>query len=248
MAYHNRLPQLKHTLANIAKTSVTNFEIIVVDDFSTESHNPVYLIDDFCELNITVISMRDRIDKKTYSNPCIPYNIGFRESKGDKIIIQNPECCHVGDVLSYVDKTLTDDNYLTFHCFAADMKSSNELYSDSNGVIDVNKLTGQWYNHGTIKPMGYHFTSAITRKNLCALNGFDERYADGECYDDDEIFRRIRFLGKEICFVGQPWVIHQWHDKDKPFDMVKVNKNKSLFLNDQLTNFRADNNIDICGI
>ena len=211
MAYYNRLPQLRYTLKTIEKSSSKNFEIVIVDDYSSEQHSLDTLLTEFKSLNFNIIKMQDINPIKTYVGPSIPYNVGFRKSRGDKIIIQNPECCHIGDVISYTDNNLTDDVYLSFHCFASGKRESNDLYL--NNYLDVTTSAGRWYNHSIHRPASYHFTTAITRKNLIELNGFDEKYAVGFNYDDDELIERIKKKELQIQFVEDPWVIHQYHGK-----------------------------------
>ena len=70
-----------------------------------------------------------------------------------------------------------------------------------------------WYNHGIYRPCAFHFCSGITRKNLIELNGFDESYANGICYDDNEFLYRINLKGLKIIFENDFKSIHQYHEK-----------------------------------
>ena len=248
MAYHNRLPHLKYTLQTYRLSEFKDFEVVIVDDFSSSDQSPSLLLNQFNDMPITVVTMKDVVPEKTYSNPCVPFNVGFGHCRGDKIIIQNPECCHAGDVMTFTDLHLTEANYLSFHCFAANNSSTMLLRDTSPGQIDLTSLQGQWYNHAVKRPVGYHFAAAISKTNLCELNGFDERYAEGECYDDDEFFRRIKKKGLHVQFIDNPYVIHQYHTKDKPFDMEKVKRNETLYRSDDNIVVRANNNLNVCGI
>ena len=51
---------------------------------------------------------------KNWINPCVNYNIGFEFIKGSKVIIQNSEVCHIGDVLIFIDNNLKQNEYLVF--------------------------------------------------------------------------------------------------------------------------------------
>lgn len=214
MSYYNRLHLLKHTLKTLSQSFYKDFEIVIVDDFSNEENSIVNLPKEFPNLTFQIIEMKNVVSEKYYCNPCVPYNVGLRASNGDKIIIQNPECCHMGDVISYVDKFLNDEKYFAFHCFGCDR---NDLKLLHNG-FDINldrqgPSKARWYNHKIHRPVAYHFTSAITRKNLIELNGFDERFASGLNYDDDELVQRIKRKGLNIEFIEDPYVIHQYHGK-----------------------------------
>lgn len=243
MGYFNRLSLLAHTLKTISQTTCNDFEVIVVDDYSDPQHSPHALASQYSF--VKVINMSDEIAPRNYINPCVVYNTGFKYASGDKIIIQNPECCHVGDVLSFVSSNLTNNNYLTFHCFAADTYSTNRLHTTTEPV----QMSGGWYNHVNYRPVGYHFCSAITRQSLNQLNGFDERYRDGFCYDDDEFFHRVKLSGLAVRFVESPFVVHQDHStmpgRAVPMPPGSFEKNQALFMNITMTEnkIRADKGI-----
>lgn len=214
MSYYNRLNLLKHTLKTLQTSKVKDFEVVIVDDYSNKENSLDKLQDEFTSLNLKIIKMSDLAANKTYNNPCIPYNVGFRASIGDLIIIQNPECCHVGDVLNYTHHNLNDKNYLSFHCFACDKNDLQILHSGGRIQYEREGPTKtRWYNHKLHRPASYHFCTAITRNNLIRLNGFDERFAYGHSYDDDEFVQRIRNLELSIEFIENPHVIHQFHGK-----------------------------------
>jgi len=246
MAYYNRLPQLRYTLKTIEKSLSKNFEIVIVDDYSSKEHSIDSIPSEFPSLNFKIIKMQNLNSKKNYVGPSVPYNVGFRASKGDKIIIQNPECCHMRDVISYTDTHLADNVYLSFHCFASGKRELDSLYKTNH--LDVSTSVGRWYNHSIHRPASYHFTTAITRKNLIELNGFDERYAVGFNYDDDEFIQRIKKKELQIQFVEDPWVIHQYHGKgfNNPLNPAATQDN-AAFHNENIKNLsiRANNKEDI---
>ena len=245
MSYYNRLPLLRYTLNTILQSQETDLEIVIVDDYSDSAHQLDNISKEFPTLKFNIIKMSNFSKIKSYFNPCVPYNVGFRASKGDKIIIQNPECCHIGDVISFVDNNLTDENYLSFHCYGSDREDLKLLHN--NKSVNTNKpqpTKARWYNHKEIRPVGYHFTCAISRENLKKLNGFDERMALGHSYDDDELLQRIKFLNLNIEFIASPFVIHQFHGKsfNNPLNPLPTTDNKKV-LEDILSekNYRAPN-------
>lgn len=248
-AYYNRIHHLRFTLNSILKTTDTNFEVVIVDDFSDTAHQLDSIPSEFPTINFKIIKMADIIGPtKTYYNPCVPFNVGFSYCSGDKIILQNPECCHIGDVIAYTRANLTDNNYLTFHCYATDSADTARLHLGDTIVPNATghgkKKMSWWYNHIEHRSKGYHFTAAITRANLVKLNGFDERFANGYEYDDDELLVRIKNLKLPITFVAEPYVIHQYHDKliNPNNPPISVN-NKSLFYSiNESGHIRAEHN------
>jgi glycosyltransferase involved in cell wall biosynthesis len=203
-SYFNRKPQFIATLDSIALSLYKDIEVIVVDDCSSPEHR----LEDLDYPFLRII----RLDEKDWVNPGMSFNIAFKEAKGDKVIIQNPECMHIGDVISYVDTHLKRYNYLAFSCFSWDQ--SHIEFSRMKGV--TNMAGGQgcfgWYNHTQYCFRPYHFCTAVYKENLEKLNGFDERLKDGLCYDDDDLVDRVKLLGLQIIGVDEPCVIHQWHD------------------------------------
>lgn len=227
MSYYNRLALLKYTLQTLCQSKYKNFEVIIVDDFSNKENSLSDIKNKFSDISINVIEMSSLMTNKDYNNPCIPYNVGFRASKGDIILIQNPECCHIGDVISFAANSTQENNYLSFHCFACDRNDLKNLHNGQTIKYERPEPSkARWYNHRIYRPSGYHFCTAISRKNLIKLNGFDERFAFGHSYDDDEFLQRVKNLGLEIQFVDNPHVIHQWHGKsfNNPLNPpIKVN-------------------------
>lgn len=253
MSYYNRIHLLRYTLKTFTESKEKDFEVIIVDDFSSAEHNIDNIQFEFPSLNIKVVNMARR-GSKTWFNPCVPYNVGFRESTGDIIIIQNPECCHIGDVISYTKHNTNDNNYLSFHCWACNKGDVRSLHSGEILVPGDSRKSekGKWYNHRVHRPVAYHFASAITRKNLCDLNGFDESFALGHSFDDDEFKQRIINKGLKIEFVEDPYVIHQWHPKmyDNPLAPPPTVDNRKLLerlWTETPPIVRANNKESICG-
>lgn len=244
MAYYNRLPLLEYTLKtiNMTKYDKKKIEVIIVDDGSDESH----IIPEYnYEYHIKVI----RIDPKDkqHINSCVPYNIGFKNATGDIIIIQNPEVCHIGDIISNVVDSVQNGLYLTYTCVNFPVENYNEwLHERYNALSDINHVktfvktlqnihgnnTQVWYNHPIYRAANYHFLSAIMKSDLDKLGGFDERYAYGSGYDDDEFLFRIKQILKvKTIYPDNAFSIHQWHPKLNQFtDMSLVERNKVLFL------------------
>jgi GT2 family glycosyltransferase len=229
MSYYNRLSQLRYTLQTVSQSQIKDTEIIIVDDFSTPEESPDCLIKEFADLDIQVIHMRDQVAKKNYCNPCVPYNVGLRASRGEKIVIQNPECCHMGDVLSYVDQNLSVGTYLTFHCWSC-VKHETRVLQQTNHLDLIPTKKSRWYNHEIERPVAFHFCNAITRHDLKKVNGFDERYARGHNWDDAELLYRIKKIC-EVKFVADPYVIHQYHHKSygHPDNIQPDQDNKHLY-------------------
>jgi glycosyltransferase involved in cell wall biosynthesis len=239
--YYNRKGLFYQTLKSIARSKFKDIELIAVDDGSSPEHRLEDLLQEFPFLKIK------RLEKgnKWYINPCVTFNIGLREAKGNIIVLQNPECLHVHDVLTYFSENINDSNYISVSAYGLDPKSTTLLpqYCENNTLLDFFKTLPQhaypggdaygWYNHSKFRPVHFHFCSAMTRSNMNKLNGFDERYAHGVGYDDDEIIARIRKLGLTLIIEDNVSVIHQYHASlwTHPNTAMLCERNRALLQN-----------------
>ncbi|MFV8322653.1 glycosyltransferase family 2 protein [Flavobacterium sp. LB3P21] len=246
-AYFNRRKLLIRTLDSMTSNYGTiDFEFIVVDDGSEDEERLEDLQQIYPFLRVIRLDKSD----KWYSNPCIPFNRGFEEAKGDKIILQNPECYHFDNILEYVDKHLKKNDYISFGCYSLDKKNTDDdaLFFDRDNVMSLIENNAHivqtdgglgWYNHSRYRPSSYHFCTAMMTSDLVDLGGFDPRYALGHGYDDDEFIFRVKQKRMHINYVDTIKVIHQNHyvkqisvdEQKEKYINVKAARNKSIFNN-----------------
>lgn len=248
-SYYNRKPQFINTLKTIQRSSqIDNVEVIVVDDCSSPEHQLLDIPEQFPFVKVITLKSEDR----WYTNPCVPFNVGIKAATGDVIVLQNPECLHVGDILADVVNRINDNVYLTYGVYSINQEMTNNLYdlpydneyifsmikSQIAPMVNVNYVAeGQacWYNHSIHRPAAYHFVSAISKTNMDRINGFDERYSNGIGFDDDEILYRIKLLGLDVQIHDEPFAIHQWHYSEnnffaKSWDVgAALNQNRRIF-------------------
>jgi GT2 family glycosyltransferase len=86
-----------------------------------------------------------------------------------------------------------------------------------------------WYNHSIYNPGRFHFCSAIMREDLYDLGGFDERYAHGLGFDDNEFLNRILKKGMDVQMIDDPFVVHQHHDCANNADQSLMDINAKLY-------------------
>ena len=246
MAYYNRKPLLLETLRSIsASKQIDNVEVIIVDDGSSEEHRLEDLVGKY-PFEIKVI--RQEPEDKWYLNPCVPFNMGIKEARGKFLVIQNPECFHLGDVLQFAT-TIPDHMYYTHHAYSLTKEATALVpYIDPAKFVEAGQSAeSNWlpfplnevgmnieggdgyYNHVTHRPLGYHFCAVTHRKNMVALGGFDERYALGVGFDDNELITRVQRMGLHAVFVKYPLVLHQNHYSGEPIDVFRYQKNHKLF-------------------
>jgi hypothetical protein len=112
MAASNRSKQTYFTLKTIMNSKYKNLQIIMVDDSDIDPIDINYLKEQEYPYYIDLIKINR--ENKKWHNPLVNYNIGFQFIQGKKLIIQNAEVCHIGDVLDFMNANINDNNYYVF--------------------------------------------------------------------------------------------------------------------------------------
>lgn len=208
--YYERNKQLINTLNSFRQYNPEDFSVIIVDD---NSPTPIKI--DRYPFDIIIVKLKE----KHWICPAPVFNFGFIEalkSNPDAIIIQNAECYHRGDIMGYTKKHLTEQNYLSFAAYSLG-KDEDINFKDLHSIGASGNGDSAWYNHSIYRPGGYHFCCAITKNNLCKINGFDESFSSGLGYEDDYLIHQIKTLGLKIEIIDDPFVFHQYHYDIKAF-------------------------------
>lgn len=190
MTAHNRSKQFYFTLGTILQSKIKNIHIIIVDDSDKDPIDPERLRS--YPFSFDFVSVHR--DKKFWHNPCINYNIGFQYIKGSKIILQNSEVCHVGDVLQYVHEHLQKGQYQCFEVISSlNEKTNEDIYSMSPlssfyQFHNHGHLFYGWYQHHTYRPKHFHFLTAFCKMDV---SGFSYDFGFGSWYDDDDLVLQI---------------------------------------------------------
>tara|TARA_B110000967_G_C18887249_1_gene564844 strand:+ start:284 stop:3280 length:2997 start_codon:yes stop_codon:yes gene_type:complete len=232
MAYYNRKSQTLETLKNFEKmyASKYNFEVIIVDDNSNDKNRLEEDIKQFTfSINLITIS---KDEKNNRINSCSVYNKGFNEAQGEIIIIQNPECIHMGNIFDYIEQNFSYDKYLSFPCYNSNNYEVNEYiyknYENLN-ILNIENKTKhfnedinvknwpKWYQHPETYNKNLHFCTAIYKEYLQMIGGFSECFKDGVCYEDDDILFKIKNILK-LDIVAVPindnvGVVHLFHGR-----------------------------------
>jgi glycosyltransferase involved in cell wall biosynthesis len=204
LTYLNRPESLQWTLKSFLKYNPKDFTVLIIDDNSKE------------DIKLPDLPYKVRVIKFTNEPWVNVYtallNMGFfyaLDNDPDIIIMQHSECYHKGDVLGCAKK-VTDQNYISFGCYALGKDETPDSYEIINRPCTM-EGERSWYNHPELRPVGYNFCSAITSKNLIKLNGFDERFKDGNAYEDNYFLHQIAMLGLKVDITAEPFVFHQYH-------------------------------------
>ncbi len=244
MTASDRSEQTYYTLDTIAASSNKNIQIVIVDDSTSDpilceklTKYPLYIT--FIEINRVA---------KCWLNPLVNYNIGFKHIKGDKIIIQNAEVCHIRDVITDMLNRLDNNTYIVYDVRHIGGFSGNKLlYSsakDYNTVMGLN-IYAMWYQARHFK-RNLHFLVGLTKETFNKINcefSYDCTYGFG--YDDDDFLLKIVAAGINILTVhhddsNQVFGIHQYHVSSPSSWGYEKESNETLF-NKKQAYFNATN-------
>lgn len=192
MTASNRSKQTYFTLQSMLKSKCKNIQVIIVDDSDIDPININILKNYPYYIDLIVIKR----ENKNWINPVVNYNIGFKFIKGDNVVIQNAEVCHVGDPLYYIYTEMKENNYYVFDVVSVNCFENNEeIYkSDITNVDIYNKpYFGIWYQHTAHHNRNLHFFTSLKRETFNLIKEFSYDYSIGIDYDDDD------FLLKIIC-------------------------------------------------
>ena len=194
MTSSNRSRQVNYTLQTIEKCLFKHVHVIIVDDSDTDPIIKEYINGYAFHIDLVYI----RTENKNWINPVINYNIGFKFIKGSKVIIQNAEVCYIGDILGWVSKNITDNNYYSFDVRAINSFENNEvIYNTVDLTTEIYKKNiyhtweEGWYQ-GRKKVSNYHFLIAITRNTFELIKNFSYDYTFGINFDDNDFLLKIK--------------------------------------------------------
>jgi UDP-N-acetylglucosamine 2-epimerase (non-hydrolysing) len=237
----NRSKQVYYTLHTIQQ-SETKAHIVIVDDSDSD---PV-TVDRLVEFKLCIDFVKIDRDKKFWVNPGVNYNLGFKYVKCDKVIIQNGEVCHVGDICSYVDNNTQDNVYNIYNVMATATFSENEeIYSlsrNSTELLDhVSKIIDNpnllWFQHHVKRNCGYHFLVSMSNSTFLKIGGFSYDYHSQAAYDDNDFLLKIKSLYISTVCISDRYImgIHLFHARCMGYP-ENNEKNRAIF-NYKMTEF-----------
>ena len=231
MPYHKRAGQLHNTLISFLHHygNRTDVEVVIMEDVKnkedSESHNLMRaVIDGFPELNIAY-DMAGRLDEW---NPSRLFNAAAVKAGGEYFVITNPECFHKTDILKGLDEEFNKDPNVYVVCACESIREFRQF------IKRFDELGGahhRWYQHSEHRNVMYHFCNAISRDNYFKTGGFDERYALGMGYDDNDFLKSVLSSGIKVILRDDLHTVHQWHGRTpRPKEYLHLyKKNETLF-------------------
>lgn len=225
MHYYNRRKLLISTLNSfLLSENINDTEFVIVDDASSDENKIHDLPELFPTLKFKLF--RYEPNEKTWLCPVIPCNKSISLSTGDIIIIQNPECIPMFDILKYTRENIKLNDYMCYNVYALNENQTTDVITKFNlnkwnTLVDMSNATYRgdngWYQHNTIFNRGYNFSCAIHKEDLDKCGWFDERFSDGIAWADAEFIERLKFKKMNIVAVPNVYCYHLCHEHDDSY-------------------------------
>lgn len=232
MPYHNREGQLFNTFLSFVHhyKNRKDLEIIVVEDIKNKNNQEWHdalldIVDKFQDdLNIKLIGSNE----DNCYNPSKLFNLGVRKSTGEYVVLTNPECFHYSNILAGFDEVeRLRESYVVCACLNV---HQYKLFNDSFESFQYEPHS--WYQHSKHRNALFHFCSCISKENYLRMGGFDERFSQGYCYDDDDLRETVKRNNIPFIIADDLITFHQAHEaaaKNVPNIEKLLKRNKALY-------------------
>lgn len=226
MPYYERLSQLEWTLLSFLHHygNRTDYEVIIIEDAKNVG-SLKEIASRFDHLRVAHSCIKD------IYNPAPLFNLGADIARGDFLVLTSPEVMHWTNVLSIFDEELdkNPNGYVIAAC-----ESATNCRGNPDDLSNFQYDHHMWYQHSEHRNLEYHFCSVIGADQYAIIGGFDERYANGVGYDDDDFIDRVRHADISIVTRDDAWTIHQEHKRTHQLIprrqyMKLLERNRGLF-------------------
>ena len=257
---YNRAIQLSRTLDRLSRLTKPD-ELVIVDDGSTDDTRTV-IKNAKEKLGIPVRYIFR--DKKGYDVCSIPRNIGIKHCTHEYIVVSEPECLFVTDVIKqFKEASLVRPNdvisagivYFTNPETPIDNAVSVNPQSFIDNAWDVKKFPMHAedrydkdgnrviYTQATVtkaKNMTAPFSAMYKKEWLFEIGGWDEDFSlinggGGWGFDDTDLLTRLRIKRHNQVIDAKIKVIHQWHDRPPAKIANGWKINERIFLKKKLS-------------
>jgi len=232
---YNRLEKLQKTLRCLAEQTLSkeNFEVIVVDDGSTDGTK------DFMENSFSSKDLSWKYFSLQHGGPGKARNLGIEKSSGDLILFCGDDTHPAKDLLEIHKKHHENKSGTALLGIA--------LWNEEEKTTQYMHYlapAGPQFHYNTIKDTAnagfdHFYTCNISlAKKWLVEEKFDERFVNG-AFEDIELGLRLEKKGLKIFFEKSAKVFHSHYYDEENFSsrMEKVGRAFVLFLN----KYRQDN-------
>lgn len=218
LPYWNRQTALHKALVTYARHyRDMAMEVVIADDGSIEPPR----IPDALPWLVRVVHLPS---KDVALNPCVPMNAAVAASRGDVIVLSNPEIVHEQPVLAQMAAELDRLGPLGYVLAAAWCPEEGVWHCHSS--IAGDRPSGERQPAGS----GFHFCAMLSRNLWNAAGGFDEEYRNGAGYDDPDWINRVARAGAVFRIRDDLVVTHPRTGARSHWPAGAFERNRRLFM------------------
>lgn len=198
---YNRIDEVKELLESLSKQTARNFEVIIVEDGSTQPCKA--MTKNFTDLDVKYFY-------KENEGRSIARNYGMERAEGDYFVFFDSDCVIPAEYFANLDKALTKN---PLDCFGGP-DAAHESFSDTQKAINYSMtslLTTGGIRGGKIsleKFVPRTFNMGFSRAVYQRVGGFREMFSE-----DIDMSTRIRQAGFSIGLIQNP----VWHKRRVDF-------------------------------
>jgi hypothetical protein len=219
---YNSNEDLKDCLPALYKQSYTDFEIIIVDNASSDGTL------DFVTKNFPNVKLIKNNSNLGYSEG---NNIGFKSAIGEYIVILNPDTIPDKEWLYNLISPLESDSSIGATTSKILLHNKNQINTCGN----ITHYTGLAFCNGLYKTISEHdkrkiigavsgCAFAIRKDIFIMIGGFDDSFF--LYLEDTDISWRLRLLGYNILYIPESIVYHKFKLKLTPEKLYHLEKNR----------------------
>jgi biofilm PGA synthesis N-glycosyltransferase PgaC len=209
LAAYNEEREILNALAEVQKQTFQDFEILVIDDGST---------DGTFRLATEHLTGRpgSRVIRSDHLGPAHAYNVGINAAKGDIVFIAESDCVYDRDYLEQAVRELKDRPDANAVCLTGGPLIVRSTVATECILIE-NLVQHQQLKEGKIKPF---YAWVFRRDAIKKVGGYDESLHQAE---DKDLFRRFTRAGNKVAWVPG---IHWQHKRDITLTQLSIKSYK----------------------
>ncbi len=218
---HNAEEFIERTISSVRRQTYPNWELIVVDDASTDG--TVRIIENFQRIDARISVIRFL---KNSGGPAHPKNIGIKKSKGEFIAFLDHDDEWVTNKIERQVNFLLEGgfDFVASNFFVITNNRPLGIYQDSMALQDC-------FKKNILKRNFIHSCSSVIIKRdvFNVVGGFDENM---KWSDDRDLYLRILFTGFSFGYIRE--ALFFWHSRPdsagKKLSFLKKAKELEYFI------------------
>lgn len=193
---YNAEKTIEQTLISVLSQDHPDFEIILVDDCSTDS--TLEIIKPFLKNKKFKL-----IKNKKNSGPATSRNNGIKKSKGEFVFFTDSDCVVPKNWISSLLKEYTSEKIAGVGGYLAPGSSNLIAMLEKLQNKYILNISGKKIINGTTTPMGYTNNVSYRKSILKKVNGFDESFPF-PAGEDIDLKKRIVEKGYKVVYIPLP--------------------------------------------